>query len=151
MQIVAFECPPSPLLVHSASGGYHWNSIMAWKGTKGKEGQGYLLRVALPRLAHNKAHRFTRNGPHTSEVHIIKPVFSHKRPSVLSEEQAHIWHQNISNDIFGVWERISIRQILQRLKLQRRAFDIWSPSLAWPLQQFTKHIWCQSYRLSLTL
>lgn len=41
-----------------------------------------------------------------------------------SERRTQIPHRNIGNDIFGVWERISIRQMLQRTKLQRRLFDI---------------------------
>lgn len=123
------------------------NSILVWKGTKGKKGQGYLLEITLPLPLHNKAHTLhyiahTQTSTHQKfiSLHECLPQTSINALLPLSEKQTHILHQNISNDIFRVWKRISIHQILQRLKLQRRVFDIWSPSLAWPLQQFTKHI-----------
>lgn len=117
-------------------------SILVWKSNEGKRGKkknmgGYLFLITLASNLNNKAH-----APHPAS-HV--PHHKHPPPQRLPLPRASIHAQlSLSREagrclfvffsspcikiwvmaFFGIWKRISIYQILQRLKLQRRLFDI---------------------------
>lgn len=124
--INALQTVTMPLLVYSASGGYYCQKFdLGLKGHKGQERSGVFAQNNTPTIENT---HLTHTCCTSENSYLPQTSINVQLP--LSERRTHILHQNISNDIFGVWKRISIRQILQRLKLQRRLFDIWSPSLA---------------------
>lgn len=153
MQIVTFstlQMPPhthgkyATFWAHSASGGPRcWDFNLGLKeqwGQKGEKMRGRrVFLITLSSKLNNKAHT-----PHPAS-HV--PHHSHPPPQQLPLPRASI-HAQLSPSreagrcyyfffflsspcikiwvmtFFGIWRRISIYQILQRFKLQRRLFDI---------------------------